>query len=294
MIKNQSYYDYPIFFLLLICCNATTVYGWSDRKENDNDDHSHQIGHGFDGTGDQYMFDDPYNGTNFVPAHIAVLASFLMAIGAFLMIGGFRFFIITIGMVGFVTGGTITWILLTIGESRAEGYEYPHRTIIYSFACYGAGLIVAGVCIFLWKLSIYGLGRGYTMAMFFWSWESDFVIKTVLERQLISFGFGILGIISLLLIEFLTVCVLTSFLGAYLFMLGLDLVVHAGMVSGPRFMLDPIHDLSYDVSFNVYAMLGGVLGFWLVSTIFQLVFNRGKRFGLNLVVDEANEKGNKE
>ena len=62
----------------------------------------------------QYIYtflDDPYHGTSFVPAHIAVLASFLMAIGVFLMAGGFRFFIITVGMVGFVTGGKDLYIM---------------------------------------------------------------------------------------------------------------------------------------------------------------------------------------
>ncbi|KAI9490354.1 hypothetical protein BDB00DRAFT_961150 [Zychaea mexicana] len=308
MLKRKTH-RCLIIFLLFVCYFTVLCNAWNNPPpQNDTtnditdaDDHhqhhrpnhhhtpekpqqekQHQIN-------DDKRYDEPYDGPG-IPAHMGVAAAFLMAFGVYLMAAGFRYFTITMGMVGFITGATITWVLLTAAEPI--GKPYPHASIVFSFGCYGAGFLFAGVAMYFWKVTLYGLGLigGYILAMYFWTWGDGLLIQNVYARHFASLGFGLAGIIALLLVEFAAVCILTSFLGAYLFMLGLDLVVHTYMVNGPRAMLDAIHHINYKTTPRIYAMLSGVLGLWIVSTLCQLILNRGNRFGLHLVIDEANKK----
>lgn len=132
---------------------------------------------------------------------------------------------------------------------------------------------------------------GYVLAIFVWCWRADHILYNVYARQFTSVGFSVGGILGVQLFEYLTVNLSTSFLGAFCFVLGLDLAVQTGYVNGPRSVLDfnPHHQrkIPYVATNKVYAMLGSVLAIWLIGTIWQVWYNRGRRFGLNVVKDEC-------
>lgn len=117
-----------------------------------------------------------------------------------------------------------------------------------------------------------------------WSWKSDHILVNIYARQFTGVGLGIACVVGMLLVEFMCVIICTSFLGSYLFFLGLDLLIHVGMVNGPRSMLDANkeHRIHYELNNKVYAMLAGVLAFWLAGTLWQMIYNKGRRFGLDL------------
>lgn len=199
----------------------------------------------------------------------------------------------------------VTWMILTAAEPLGNGY--PRASIVYSCGCFGAGIILAGVLMFYWRVGLYFLPgnrllilfifiiihytctafAGYMLAIFIWCWKEDYILLNVYARQFTSVGFAVGGILLALVCEFVTVVLSTSFIGAYCFMFALDLIIHGGMVDGPRFMLDFRPRIQekhlYHVTQKVYAMLGGILGLWVMSMIWQLAYNRGRRFGVNIV-----------
>lgn len=130
---------------------------------------------------------------------------------------------------------------------------------------------------------------GYILSIFIFSWRPDHILLNVYARQFTGLGFAIAGILAMYLIEFVTVITSISFLGSYSFIIALDLLIHTGFINGPRSMLDanPHHHVQYQLSTRIYAMLGGVLGLWLAGAVWHLWFNRGRRFGLDLVKTEC-------
>ncbi|CDS14239.1 hypothetical protein LRAMOSA06409 [Lichtheimia ramosa] len=218
---------------------------------------------------------------------MGIIATLLMFIAVFLCSVSFRYFIITIAITGFLIGAMVTWMILTAAEPLGNGY--PRASIVYSCGCFGAGIILAGVLMFYWRVGLYFLPAfaGYMLAIFIWCWKEDYILLNVYARQFTSVGFAVGGILLALVCEFVTVVLSTSFIGAYCFMFALDLIIHGGMVDGPRFMLDFRPRIQekhlYHVTQKVYAMLGGILGLWVMSMIWQLAYNRGRRFGVNIV-----------
>ncbi|KAI9260561.1 hypothetical protein BDA99DRAFT_512461 [Phascolomyces articulosus] len=307
MIKYQcySYYCHYVMVFLFMCHIMATVYALDCQtiqpttrdlcKPTDPEYPMCQhIRNNMSNYDYRYDYEDPFNGSSEIPAHIAVLASFLMAMGTFLMTFGFRIFTLTIAIVGFIIGATIAWICLIAGEDSMPGYVYSNQALLYSLVCYGTGLLFAAVAIYFYTPTMYlGLGGfvGYVITIFALSWKNDLVFgDSIALRHVISiFCFGTAAVVTLFFIEFFAVCFLTSFLGAYLFMLGLDSIVHKGLVKGPRAMLYPNHHLTYSVNADTYGMLAGVIELCFFFTLFQLFFNKGRRFGLNVVIDEVNK-----
>ncbi|KAG0173373.1 hypothetical protein DFQ30_008111 [Apophysomyces sp. BC1015] len=187
--------------------------------------------------------------------------------------------------VGFMTGAILSWVLLTAAEPVAG---YPSSTIVYLCTCFGVGLLLAGVAMICWKLTMCALGglAGFVLCIYIYSWREDHVLLNVYARMFTSLGFAAAGWVFMLIFESATAILSTSLLGAYAFFLGLDLLVHTGMANGPRSMLDAnphFIPIQYQVDRKVYAMLSGVLAMSLVAFVFQKIYYIGHRFGLDLV-----------
>ncbi|KAI9255376.1 hypothetical protein EDC94DRAFT_523899 [Helicostylum pulchrum] len=109
--------------------------------------------------------------------------------------------------------------------------------------------------------------------------------------------------------EFVTVILSTSFMGAYIFILGLDFFLQTGFLIGFKNLLDfdrhlihgndhvyvdaaiedPKNSLNryarYTIDTDVNGMLCAVLGLWILSTLWQRYYNRGRRFGLRVLIN---------
>lgn len=192
----------------------------------------------------------------------------------------------------------VTWISLHAVEPT-DGYPIP--STFYLCCCVGGGLFFAVFCIFCWKVAIYLLCgmSGYLLSIYIWSWKEDYVIQNILIRNIIGLSLGFLFILGFVLIEFATVILSISFIGSYIFVLGLDLFIKSGFVIGLKNILDfnkhyhhgKYLDFSkeqYAIDIKVYGMMCAVLGLWIVSTTWQRYFNRGNRFGLRVIENTNN------
>lgn len=108
---------------------------------------------------------------------------------------------------------------------------------------------------------------------------------------------GILFAILLILAESYLVIFCTSFIGAYLFILGLDLFIHTGLINAFLSIFDGNrnHVNVYIIRTSVYVMLAFVIILTLASFIWQYYWNiisRKKQFGVHIEEKkpEADEK----
>ncbi|KAF7730962.1 hypothetical protein EC973_001008 [Apophysomyces ossiformis] len=179
----------------------------------------------------------------------------------------------------------ISWVLLTAAEPRTC---YPSSSVVYVCTCFAVGLLVAGIATVCWRCTMHLLGSlaGFVLCIYIYCWREDYILLNVYARMFTSLGFAVAGYALMRICEHVTAIFSTSFLGAYVFIFGLDLLVNTGMVNGPRSLLDAnphFIPIPYELTHKVYAMLGAVLAMWLVAMIFQKVYNHGHRFGFELV-----------
>lgn len=126
--------------------------------------------------------------------------------------------------------------------------------------------------------------------MYIWSWKEDFVIQHALIRQLTSLSIALVFTVTAMVIEFAAVIICMSFLGSYLFILGLDLFIETGFSNSIIKLLQmrSPEKIKYRIDYKVYGMLGGIFGLWVIACVWQRYFNRGKRFGLRVIKNSNN------
>lgn len=187
---------------------------------------------------------------------------------------------------------------------------YPIPSTFYLGCSAGGGVLLALISLFWWKFTTYLLcgAAGYLLSLFIWTWKEDFILQDILARNIIGLALGFIFILGFVLIEFATVILSTSLIGAYTFVFGLDLFVKSGFFIGLKTILDfnrhleednnyrdasyagPMDDSSkfyahYNIDTKVHGMLFAVIGLWIVSTIWQRHYNSGNRFGLRVIMN---------
>ncbi|KAI8064842.1 uncharacterized protein B0P05DRAFT_476163, partial [Gilbertella persicaria] len=210
----------------------------------------------------------------------------MMLLGIYFLIFGFSFFRGTLAAVGFVFFALMTWIGLVNNEPL---YGYPHNDVVYICVSAGIGILGALLCIFLYGISIYfiGVDAGIFLAVFILSWKASLVIEIKVARVCFIAGMGIVFVILIILTESYSVIFCTAFIGAYLFILGLDLFIHTGLINAFLSIFDgnPNHTNVYIIRTPVYVMLAFVIFLTLVSFGWQYYWNvmsKKKEFGVNV------------
>lgn len=81
----------------------------------------------------------------------------------------------------------------------------------------------------------------------------------------------------------------TSFTGAYIFIIGIDFLVHTGYLAGIKRILDhnPLHEVTYTITGKVKAMLAVTIVLAVLSLGWQFLYNRHRAFGVNVVDAKA-------
>ncbi|ORZ06017.1 hypothetical protein BCR42DRAFT_174852 [Absidia repens] len=217
-----------------------------------------------------------------------------MMIGIYFMVFGFHFFRPTLALTGFVFFAVMTWIGLTNNEPY---FGYPHTDIIYTCVSAGLGIIGAGMGMFFFSISIYlvgGLG-GFYVAVWILAWRSCLIITVKVAQICFIVGIGMVGAALVYLLETYILIAATAFIGAYLFLFGLDFFAHTGMLNAWLLIFDdnPYHFNSYIIQQPVVVMLSFVIIFFLVSVVWQFFWNvkRHRRsFGVNVVESKSSGK----
>ncbi|KAI8990988.1 hypothetical protein BDF20DRAFT_842072 [Mycotypha africana] len=210
----------------------------------------------------------------------------LMLLGVYFLIFGFSSFRGTLAAVGFTFFALMTWIGLVNNEPM---YGYPHNEIVYTCVSVGIGLIGAFLFVFLYGISLYFIGgvAGLFLAVFILSWKENLVIQIPVARICFIIGMGVIFGILLILAESYIVIFCTAFTGAYLFILGLDLFIHTGLINAFLSIFDgnKNHVNIYIIRMQVYVMLAFVIIIMLISFAWQYywnVYSRKKRFGIHV------------
>ncbi|KAI8380872.1 hypothetical protein BD560DRAFT_365496 [Blakeslea trispora] len=143
---------------------------------------------------------------------------------------------------------------------------------------------------------------GALLAIFICGWREDFVIQNLVHRSILALVLMTVFVLGLVFIEYIAVVLSTSFIGSYMIALGADMFIQTGFLTGFETLLDfnarrnseNAYHLNqflvkrfapdrYHPDWKVQSLMGGIIGLWLASSIFQGWFNRGSRFGLNVI-----------
>lgn len=77
----------------------------------------------------------------------------------------------------------------------------------------------------------------------------------------------------------------TSFVGAYIFMFGIDCLSRTGLIAGPQAMLNKnqFHRIEYALNKYIYVMLAMIILLFLMSMAWQMLFNAAHHLGMHIV-----------
>jgi len=196
----------------------------------------------------------------------------LVVIGLAYCFWGFSLFKPTLFMTGFFLASNVTLLALNNSSAfGASGYSGTSLRLIYLAIAVGAGLIGGFLLVCCWGIGVYviGLLGGYAAANLLIS-----AIPTQLSlavRIVIIVLFCILGTILIHFFEKAIIIAATSIAGAYVTLLGIDMVVNRGIA----------YDLQHDeapTTDSIYEVLAAI-GLALVGIIVQYLRNRNRSFG---------------
>ncbi|KAI8099432.1 uncharacterized protein BX664DRAFT_21030 [Halteromyces radiatus] len=219
-----------------------------------------------------------------IQPHWIIVATVCIILGLFFVFAAFQYFMYTMGAVGFIFASSVTWLILTLAEPK-EGY--PSVGLVYVGSCMGAGLVVSLLAMYFWPITLPLMGwlAGFVLGMYVYMWREDHILLNIYARMFTAAGMGTIMAILTYIVESMIVVLATSVLGGFLFILGIDMLVHTGLVQAIRslFNANPFHTVVYHVDHKIYAMLSAILVIIFISVALQMHVHNGRRFGINLI-----------
>jgi hypothetical protein len=237
---------------------------------------------------------------------MAVLGSVFIVLGLYLVGFGFRGFRVTLAVFGFLAigkvhrhtninktvhthslfffafhKGLVTWVGLTNCQP-ASGYINNDITMIVV----PAGVGVAGAILFfvLWNIGFYLIGAvgGLALALYICCWKENLVIENLVARACFLAAMCVAFAAMTFFLERYVILFATSFVGAYLFFVGVDVLARTGYVAGIRSIIDrnPLHAVHYSLGRDVYILLAFTIVLFLISFAWQSLINHGRYFGI--------------
>ncbi|KAI8352462.1 hypothetical protein EDC96DRAFT_567086 [Choanephora cucurbitarum] len=238
--------------------------------------------------------------SKYEPAVVTVV-SLLIVFGSVMILGGFKLFRVTITLAGFVIGCMIALIGLQINEPFES---YPNPSTLYLGVCISVGLVFGIILMVFYRIGMYALVMlaGVLLTLFICGWREDFVIQNFVYRSILALALMTLFVFGLVFTEFIAIVLSTSWIGSCMIGLGIDLLIQTGFVDGfltlldfnakrnsenqyhlNQFLVKRFAPNQYHPDWKVQSLMGGIIGLFLVSSVFQGWFNRGNRFGLNVI-----------
>jgi len=196
----------------------------------------------------------------------------LVVVGLAYCFSGFSLFQPTLFLTGFFLAANVTLTALNnSGAFGAAGYSSTTLRLIYLAISIGAGLIGGWLLVCCWGIGIYviGLLGGYAAANLLISAIPTQISLAV--RIVIIVLFCIVGTVLIHYFEKAIIIGATSIAGAYVTVLGIDMVVNRGIAYDLQHDEAPTMDSIYEVI--------AALGLAFVGIIVQYVRNRGVTFG---------------
>ncbi|KAI9496604.1 hypothetical protein BDB00DRAFT_807993 [Zychaea mexicana] len=212
-------------------------------------------------------------GSNDISPQIGVAGSILIILGLYLMTLGVRALRPTLGIVGFLTFGTLTWVGLA--NSRPSG-GYSNDPITMITVPAGLGILGAVVYTILERITVYLISAlgGLALALYICSWQEDNVITQQVARACFLAVLPIFMAAISFMAQHYLLLFSTAFAGSYAFIVGIDFLAHTGYLSGIKRMLDQTHDAPYYLSTHVYVLLVMTGVICLISFGWQYFYNK--------------------
>ncbi|KAI7890928.1 uncharacterized protein EV154DRAFT_510016 [Mucor mucedo] len=219
-----------------------------------------------------------------ISSRMASLGAILIVLGLFLCSMGFRRFKEMLCVMGLLTFGSMTWIGLA-NCRPVSGYPMDSILMIVVPVC--VGLVGAVAYYVLWNIALYLVCAfgGFIFAIFVLSWKSDLVIVSLIGRPCFLGGMALLtGVVTFFALRPMLFFA-TSFVGAYIFMFGVDCLSRTGLIAAPQAMLNrnPNHLVEYSINKYIYVMLAMIILMFLMSMAWQMLFNAAHHLGMHIV-----------
>ncbi|KAI9468481.1 MAG: hypothetical protein EXX96DRAFT_590774 [Benjaminiella poitrasii] len=216
-----------------------------------------------------------------ISPQMAALGAVLIVLGLFLCSMGFRLSKFMFFVMGLLTFGSMTWIALANCKPEA-GYSRDSITMLV--VPVGVGIAGGIVYYFVWSLAMYLIGAfgGFIFATFICCWKDDFLIVNTIGRYCFIGG---LALVCAILVYFSIrpiMLLTTSFVGAYIFMFGVDCLAHTGFIAGPAALYNHKVPVQYHLETKIYVLLAMIIFMFLISVIWQYIFNKAIEFGLHV------------
>ncbi|RGB34670.1 hypothetical protein C1646_624269 [Rhizophagus diaphanus] len=209
--------------------------------------------------------------------HAIVTGVILIVTGIIFCFFGRKVYRLTLFLIGFYVGTIIAWVTI----SNAGGFNGTASQTILLVVSLAIGFVVGLIFMCCATLAVWLLGAlaGYTFALFILSWRSDGLIHNNAGRIVFIVVLTILGLLLACFFKNTLIILATAFIGAYAIILGIDLFARTGFAQSVRAFLDKNNDTPYTTNTKIYLMLAGMLGFFIVGSLFQFRYHRNNHFG---------------
>ncbi|KAJ1567773.1 hypothetical protein HK405_004801 [Cladochytrium tenue] len=215
-----------------------------------------------------------------VTAPEGVVGAVGILLGLFLVFFGFRLYKPTLFAAGFVFGAAVGYVIL----SRAEANAYPSRDVVLVVGSLACGLLLGclTLCFHSFAVAMLGAAGGLFLALWILTWHAGGVISTDYGRIILMVVLAIAGALLAFYLERWAVIVLTSFIGSYITVLGIDCFAQTGFTQAAVNFLTGNNKLDFadfDVNGKVITLAIVVVVLTLIGIFVQHRWNRDRSFG---------------
>jgi len=208
----------------------------------------------------------------------------LIVTGLIFCFFGRRVYRLTLFLIGFYIGTIIAMVALTNGEPTGGfGSKNITSQTVILIVSLAVGFVVGLIFMCCSTVAIWFLGAlaGYTFALFLLATKSDGLIQNKAGRIVFIIVLTILGLLLACFFKNTLIIIATAIIGAYAIILGIDLFAKTGFAQSIRsFMVGGNHNIpDYNTNTKVYLMLAGMIGFFIVGSLFQFRYHRKSHFG---------------
>lgn len=201
-----------------------------------------------------------------------IIGGVLLVVGLLLCLSGKKFFKLFLSVVGFVAGATLGFIIMA-SAARNPLFTIPNQEIVTYVVAGILGVILAAVCLYLWKIGVYigaGLG-GFSLATFILSLKLGEYIEPQIGRQaILAIGAG-LGVVAAILFEDMAIAVASSLAGSLMAMCGLDCYLQTGFWAQVYDQAIAKTFILPDPTSKMYYMFAGTICLAVLGIVVQLL-----------------------
>jgi len=176
---------------------------------------------------------------------------------------GYRFFRLTMFIVGFWFFGNVAYIILS-----HAGVADNTILLIVSIVI---GLLLGLLLALCYQVGIYLLGAlaGYTLALWILSFKAGGLIPSRAGQIIFIVVLAIIGLVLSIFFERFVLIIATSFLGAFLIIFGIDIFVRTGYANVVDGLLNGTFSTIQNETWQVYLMLAATFVLFLIGVAVQ-------------------------